>query len=166
MGLCLGKGIRLTLGDIDCINMRVHIRNVKGNKDRLVPLPENTLHVLRNFWNVHKHPHFVFPSRKREVKNACLVKQPLDRNGIQTAMKAVVKQIGIKKISCHLLRHSYATHLLEAGVDLIELKKILGHVSILTTSRHTHLTSKTCNNALQAVNTLTNSLSINWGGIK
>ena len=98
MGLRLGEGIRLTVGDIDSVNMRVHIRDAKGNKDRLVPLPEKTLHVLRNFWHVHRHPHFLFPSRKRGLKNARLVDQPLDRSGIQTAMKAVVKQLGIKKI--------------------------------------------------------------------
>jgi len=166
MGLRLGEGIRLTVGDIDSVNMRVHIRDAKGNKDRLVPLPDNTLRILKNFWTVHKHPHFIFPSRKRGVKNAHLVDLPLDRGGIQTAMKAVVKQIGIKKISCHSLRHSYATHLLEAGVDLIELQKILGHVSVLTTSRYTHLTSKTSNNACQAINTLANSFDIRWGGKK
>jgi len=97
MGLRLGEGIRLTVGDIDSVNMRVHIRNAKGNKDRLVPLPEKTLDTLKKFWDVHKYPHFIFPSRKRGVKNAHLVKQPLDRSGIQTAMKTVVKQIGIKK---------------------------------------------------------------------
>jgi site-specific recombinase XerD len=97
MGLRLGEGIRLTVGDIDSVNMRIHIRNAKGNKDRLVPLPENSLRVLKKFWKVHKHPHFIFPSRKRGVKNAHLVKQPLDRSGIQTAMKAVVNEIGIKK---------------------------------------------------------------------
>ncbi len=97
MGLRLGEGIRLTVGDIDSESMRVHIRDAKGNKDRLVPLPENTLHVLRNFWTVHRHPHFLFPSRKRGLKNAHLVDQPLDRGGIQTAMKAVVKELGIKK---------------------------------------------------------------------
>ena len=97
MGLRLGEGIKLTVGDIDAVNMRVHIRDAKGNKDRLVPLPENTLHVLKNFWTVHKHPHFLFPSRKRGLKNAQLVDQPLDRGGIQTAMKAVVRQLGIKK---------------------------------------------------------------------
>ncbi len=96
MGLRLGEGINLTVGDIDSENMRVHIRDAKGNKDRLVPLPENTLHILKNFWNVHRHPHFIFPSRKRGAKNAHLVDRPLDRGGIQTAMKAVVKQIGIK----------------------------------------------------------------------
>ena len=97
LGLRLGEGIKLTVGDIDSLNMRVHIRDAKGNKDRLVPLPENTLRVLKNFWTVHRHPHFLFPSRKRGLKNAHLVDQPLDRGGIQTAMKAVVRQLGIKK---------------------------------------------------------------------
>jgi len=97
MGLRLGEGIKLTVGDIDSVNMRVHIRDAKGNKDRLVPLPENTLRILRNFWKVHRHPHFIFPSRKRGLKNARLVDLPLERGGIQTAMKAVVQQIGIKK---------------------------------------------------------------------
>ena len=97
MGLRLDEGIKLTVGDIDSVRMRVHIRNAKGNKDRLVPLPEKTLHTLKKFWTVHRHPHFIFPSRKRGVKNAHLANQPLDRGGIQTAMKAVVEQIGIKK---------------------------------------------------------------------
>ena len=162
MGLRLGEGIALEVGDIDTNTMRVHIRNAKGNKDRLVPLPEKTLHILRNFWAVHQHPRFLFPNRKRGLKNAHLVETPLDRGGIQTAMKAVVKQLGIKKISCHSLRHSYATHLLEAGVDLVELQQILGHVSILTTSRYTHLTTVTNNNARQAVNSLTDTFDIIW----
>lgn len=97
MGLRLGEGIRLTVGDIDSNNMQVHIRNAKGNKDRMVPLPKNTLRVLRDFWKVHRHPHFLFPNRKRGVKNAHLVDMPLDRAGIQTAMKTVVTELGIKK---------------------------------------------------------------------
>ena len=97
LGLRLGEGIRLTVADIDAGTMRIHVRNAKGNKDRLVPLPVNTLRVLRNFWSVHRHPRFLFPSRKRGVKNASLVDMPLDRGGIQCAMKAVVTQLGIKK---------------------------------------------------------------------
>jgi len=58
LGLRLGEGIKLKIGDIDSANMRVHVRNAKGNKDRLVPLPEKTLDTLRNFWKLHKHPHF------------------------------------------------------------------------------------------------------------
>jgi site-specific recombinase XerD len=97
MGLRLGEGIKLSIGDIDTTNMRVHVRDSKGNKDRLVPLPEKTLYVLRAFWTLHKHPHFLFPSRKRGLKNAHLVDQPLDRGGIQTAMKSVTRDLGIKK---------------------------------------------------------------------
>ena len=97
MGLRLGECIRLTVADIDSTYMRVHIRNAKGNKDRLVPLPESTLRVLRNFWSLHRHPTFIFPNRKRGLKNAHLVDSPLDRGGIQTTMKAVVDQVGIKK---------------------------------------------------------------------
>jgi site-specific recombinase XerD len=97
LGLRLGEGIRLTIADIDTHTMRIPVRNAKGNKDRLVPLPQNTLRVLRNFWRVHRHPRFLFPSRKRGVKNAALVDLPLDRGGIQCAMKAVVTQLGIKK---------------------------------------------------------------------
>ena len=167
MGLRLSEGINLTIGDIDSTNMRVHIRDSKGNKDRLVPLPENTLLRLRYFWSLHRHPSFIFPSRKRGLKNAHLVTIPIDRSGIQSAMKTVVRQLGIKKkISCHSLRHSYATHLLEAGVDLIELQKILGHSSVLVTSRYTHLTSKTGSNARQAINSLANSIEMNFGGNK
>ncbi len=81
MGLRLGEGIQLTVGDIDANRMRVHIRDAKVNKDRLVPLPDKTLHVLREFWAMHRHPHFLFPSRKRGLKNAHLVDLPLDRGG-------------------------------------------------------------------------------------
>jgi integrase/recombinase XerD len=120
MGLRLGEGIKLQVGDIDADHMRVHIRDAKGNKDRFVPMPHKTLRVLRQFWCHHKHPKFIFPSRKRGVKNCHLVDVPLGRGGIQVTIKKVVDGLGLKKkISCHSLRHSYATHLLEEGIDLI-----------------------------------------------
>ena len=97
LGLRLGEGINLQLGDIDADRLRVHVRNAKGNKDRLVPLPLNTLQVLRRFWAVHRHPVFLFPSRKRGLKSAHLTNVPLDRGGIQVCMKAVVKDMGLKK---------------------------------------------------------------------
>ncbi len=99
MGLRLGEGVRLRVGDIDANYKRVHIRNAKGNKDRFVPLPGKTLDMLRAFWKLHQHPLFLFPNRKRGLKNAYLVETPLNKGGIQTAMKVVIKQVGIKKRS-------------------------------------------------------------------
>ena len=166
MGLRLGEGLQLQVGDIDANCGRVHIRDSKGNKDRLVPLPKNTLHLLRRFWSVHKHPAFIFPNRKRGLKNARLVDSPLDRGGVQQAMKTVVKELKFKKkISCHSLRHSYATHLLEAGVDMLEVQKILGHVSLLTTVKYTHLTSHTTKRADQQINKLMDTFKISWGKV-
>lgn len=166
MGLRLGEGLRLQTGDIDAVRHRVHIRDAKGNKDRLVPLPTNTLNVLRRFWKVHRHSLFIFPSRKRGLRNAHLTDIHLDRNGAQTAMKKVVAELRFNKnISCHTLRHSYATHLLEAGVDILELQNILGHANLLTTSKYTHLTSHTTQTATIYINTLMDKFNIGWGKV-
>jgi len=97
MGLRLGEGLRLQIGDIDATRQRVHVRNAKGNKDRLVPLPDKTLRILRRFWSLHRHPQFLFPSRKRGLKNAHLASMPMDRGGVQVAMTTVVRGMGLKK---------------------------------------------------------------------
>ncbi len=165
MGLRLGEGVKLKIGDIDAINKRVHIRDAKGNKDRLVPLPDATLLTLRSFWSIHRHEQFIFPNRKHGKKHAHRAKSPIAQGGIQAAMRQVVKELGIKKkISCHSLRHSFATHLLESGVDLQEVQKTLGHVSILTTSRYTHLTTRRSDNSLKAMNELAAKVDLGWGG--
>jgi len=167
MGLRLSETIHLSINDIDADNMRVHIRDSKGNKDRFVPLPLGTLQILRRFWQMRRHPLFIFPNRKRGVNNAHLVDRPLERGGIQVAMKKVVDRLWPnKKISCHSLRHSYATHLLNEGVDLIELQGILGHVSLLTTARYTHLTSVNHEEACKKINTIIDSVIFSWGGEK
>ncbi len=97
MGLRLGEGLRLQIGDIDAPRQRVHIRNAKGNKDRLVPLPDKTLQVLRRFWSLHRHPQFLFPSHKRGLKKAHLASMPMDRGGVHVTMAAVVHEKGLKK---------------------------------------------------------------------
>ena len=71
-----------------------------------------------------------------------------------------------KKITPHSLRHSYATHLIEAGVDLLEVQKLLGHRSVLTTAKYTHLTAQTHNNALTVINDVMNGFSIDWRSVK
>ena len=97
MGLRLGEGLNLEVGDIDATRMRVHIRNAKGNKDRLVPLPINTLQVLRQFWALHRHPTFMFPNRTRGLKGAHLAESPLDRGGVQSTINLVTQEMGLKK---------------------------------------------------------------------
>ncbi len=103
MGLRLGEGLNLQVGDIDATRMRVHIRNAKGNKDRLVPLPLSTLQVLRKFWVVHKNPVLIFPNRARGLKGAHLAESPLDRGGVQKTIELVTEEMGLKKHFLSLL---------------------------------------------------------------
>nr|VFK80829.1 MAG: Site-specific recombinase XerD [Candidatus Kentron sp. SD]VFK80960.1 MAG: Site-specific recombinase XerD [Candidatus Kentron sp. SD] len=99
LGLRLGEGLRLQVGDIDAGYQRVHIRNAKGNKDRLVPLPDVTLNLLRRFWKVHRNPVLLFPNRSGGLKVARSAKTPLDRAGVGTALHKVVQTCGLKKRS-------------------------------------------------------------------
>lgn len=97
LGLRLGEGLNLEVGDIDAHRRRVHIRDAKGNKDRFVPLPNATLDVLRRFWRIHHHPVLLFPNRKGGLKASYHATTPLDRGGIQVTMRKVVDACGIKK---------------------------------------------------------------------
>jgi site-specific recombinase XerD len=99
LGLRLGEGLRLEVGDIDAERGRVHIRDAKGNKDRLVPLPLMTLSVLRRFWALHRHPTLLFPNRKRGLGKAHLAPSHLDRGGVQVTMARVVRELAFKKRS-------------------------------------------------------------------
>jgi integrase len=89
----------------------VHIRNAKGNKDRLVPLPLKTLKVLRRFWSLHRHPVFLFPNRKRGLDFAHLAESPLDRGGIQVAIKGGGQEMGLKK-TFHAILYAIVTPLI------------------------------------------------------
>lgn len=157
MGLRLSEGLNLTIHDIDAHTMQVHVRDGKGGKDRLVPLPERTLHALRAHWASHKHPKLIFPGLGGNID------KPMDRGGIQKAMKLILKDCGIQKmISPHSLRHCFATHLLEQGLDLRSLQTLLGHASLNTTARYTQMTPLKQRDAALAINLLADSLTFTW----
>jgi site-specific recombinase XerD len=106
LGLRLGEGLRLEVGDIDAARSRVHIRGAKGNKDRFVPLPQATHQHLRQFWRVHRNPVLLFPNRHGGLRGAAAATTPLDRGGVQTTLHKVVEACGLKKRS---LRTACAT---------------------------------------------------------
>ncbi|MFZ2452416.1 MAG: site-specific integrase [Methylovulum miyakonense] len=97
LGLRLGEGLRLQVGDIDAARGRVHIRDAKGNKDRFVPLPQTTHQILQKFWLVHRNPVLLFPNRQGGLKGASRATTPMDRGGVQTALHGVVEACGLKK---------------------------------------------------------------------
>jgi integrase len=99
LGLRLGEGLRLQVGDIDAARQRVHIRDAKGNRDRFVPLPQATHHLLRRFWQVHRNPVLLFPSRLGGLKAAARATTHMDPGGVQTTLHRVVAACGLKKRS-------------------------------------------------------------------
>jgi integrase/recombinase XerD len=140
-GLRLNEGVSLQVADIDSARMLLHVRQGKGAKDRCIPLPSSTLEMLRTFWVLHRHPMWLFPGRPQEGEPSAAAVTPMSASGVQRAMRAAVKACGLQKqATVHTLRHSYATHLLEAGVNLRLIQAYLGHSSPQTTARYTHLT--------------------------
>ncbi len=153
MGLRLSEALHLCITDIDSQLMQVHIREGKGGKDRLLPLPNHTLHALRRYWATHRHPKLIFPG------NGKTLNATMDKGSVQKALKQVLNTCNINKhISPHSLRHCFATHLLEQGLDLRSLQQLLGHSSLNTTARYTQLTTVKQQDAVRLVNQLTDNL--------
>lgn len=139
-GLRLQEGTHLRVSQIDSQRMVLHIQGGKGNKDRYVPLPQATLELMRGYWATHHHPMWLFPATIPQGWTPPQ-SQPMDGSGVQKAFKAALHSSGIQKAATpHTLRHSYATHLLEAGVNLRLIQTYLGHESLSTTAIYTHLT--------------------------
>ena len=99
MGLRLSEGLALKVGDIDAQRQRVHVRDSKGNRDRLVPLPAATLSVLRRFWQTHRNPQLLFPNRQGGLAGARSALTPLDRGGVQNTLRKVAMDCNLKKRS-------------------------------------------------------------------
>ena len=140
-GLRLHEAVSIAPADIDSKRMMVHIKAGKGRKDRLVPLPKSTLLLLRAFYKTHRNTYFIFPAPGRGGHCDAASTKPLPDSSVQTVLKKALQQAAIiKNVSVHNLRHSYATHLLEAGIDIRIIQKYLGHDSISSTMIYTHLT--------------------------
>jgi integrase/recombinase XerD len=141
LGLRIGEGTNLQVSDIDSARMFVHIHAGKGNKDRYIPLPQRTLEILRAFYRMHHNPLFIFPAPGRgTLANMGRSQKPIPISSIQIAFRDAKKLAGIhKRVSVRHLRHSYATHLLEAGVDLRYVQQYLGHDDPKTTMIYTQL---------------------------
>ena len=134
LGLRLQEGTNLKIADIDSDRMFVHIHRGKGNKDRFVPLPKRTLEIFRENWKTHKNPELLFPAPGRGQIHMPTAKKPVPYASIQTAFHRALKKTKIlKKASVHNLRHSYAVHLLEAGVSMRYVQEYLGHNDPRTT---------------------------------
>jgi site-specific recombinase XerD len=137
LGLRLGEALNLRVGDIDSARGQVHVRAGKGRKDRFVVLPSLTLAGLRSYWRQHRHPELLFPGNGTSATGS------MDRGSTQKAFARVVADCKIHKhVSIHSLRHSYATHLIEVGLNLRGVQELLGHASPQTTARYVHMTDK------------------------
>jgi integrase/recombinase XerD len=153
-GLRLHEGLHLEVSDIDSQRMMIHVHRGKGAKDRYVPLPQSTLQLLRRYWLTHRHPGLVFPALGRSGQGATQAQTPMAKSSVQGAFRRAKFDAGIAKkgVAIHTLRHSYATHLLEAGVNLRVIQRYMGHAQLETTMLYLHLTQKGQEDACQLIN--------------
>lgn len=131
-GLRLAEASNLKLADIDSQRMQLRIVSGKGNKMRMVPLSPRLLESLRVYWRKYRPTDFLFPGKTPD--------RPYAATSIQKAIKQSAQRAGIKKrVHPHVLRHSFATGLLEAGVDILTISRLLGHSSFVTTMVYLHV---------------------------
>lgn len=131
-GLRVSEACKLKIIDIDSKNMQIVIRKGKGKKDRYSILSESNLKVLREYWKIYQPKEYLFSGRYRT--NA------ITPRSVQKVLAKSIKKSGItKKATVHTLRHSFATHLLDAGTDICYIQRLLGHTRISTTTIYLHL---------------------------
>jgi len=134
-GLRLSEACHLTTSDIDAARSVIHVRHGKGNKDRLVPLSEQLLGILRRYWKQERpQPPWLFAANNGEALRARTARK---------ALRRAANRAGIdKRVTPHTLRHSFATHLLESGTELRIIQVLLGHASIKSTTRYAQVSTK------------------------
>jgi site-specific recombinase XerD len=142
LSISYGTGLRasevcnLKIGDIDSDRMLIHVEKGKGGKDRKVMLSPGLLELLRDYWREARPEGWLFPGKPRI--------NPLSPRQLHRAFSAAKHLAGIKKprSTLHTLRHSFATHLLEAGTDVRVIQVLLGHAKLSTTAQYTHVATK------------------------
>lgn len=148
-GLRVGEAVRLRPADIDTARAVVRILDGKGGKNREVPIAPAMIERLRGYWKAHRNPKWIFPGVGRGWKDRfhSLAKamgqspKPMSVTAVQNAMRMAVASCGLKKkATCHTLRHSFATHLLEDGVSIRQVSEYLGHATLQSTLIYLHLT--------------------------
>ncbi|MGB9774923.1 MAG: site-specific tyrosine recombinase/integron integrase [Bacteroidota bacterium] len=133
-GLRVGEAVRIRVEDIDGARKLIRIKSAKGKKDRYTILSDVALKQLREYYKEYKPRGFLFAGAEG--------REHISERSVQTVFERAVKSVGIRKeVSVHSLRHSFATHLLESGVDLRYIQELLGHNSSKTTEVYTHVST-------------------------
>jgi integrase/recombinase XerD len=162
-GLRLQEGTPLQVPDSASARMVVHVRNGTGAKDRYAPLPQQTLARLRHSWTTHRNPAWLFPAPGRSGLGMSTASTPMPRTSVQDALRAALQARSIhQRAAVHTRRHSWATHLLEAGVNLRLIQHSLGHHAPSTTALSPHLTATAEAIATATLHRLLAALSRPW----
>lgn len=155
LGLRLKETTHLQVSDVDSQRMFVHIHHGKGAKDRYVPLPQRTLTVLREHWKNHRNPKLLFPAPGRGYNQLSSTDRALPDTSIQIPFKQACRKAKINKpVSVRHLRHAYAVHLIEAGVDLRFVQDYLGHSDPRTTLIYTQMINHALPEPVDLINRL------------
>ena len=142
-GLRLSEAVNITVHDIDGRRMRIHVRQGKGSKDRFVPLPHTTYLLLQQYWLTHRNPRLLFPAIGRGGQKGHSTTRPMPTPTVQAGLRRAADTAKLYRpgLRIHTLRHCFATHLLEAGINVHAIQKYLGHSDLSTTLRYFHLTN-------------------------
>lgn len=154
-GLRLSEGLNLRVQDIDGKRGFLKI-NGKGSKERYVPLPESTYALLRMYWVTHKNKKLIFPALGNKFDKASTSIKPMAISTVQRTLKDAARSAKVKpeRVRSHVLRHSYATHLLEAGVSIRAIQKYLGHATLEQTMVYLHLTEMKIKESVAVINSM------------
>lgn len=161
IGLLYGCGLRcfearnVQLSDLDFERAALHVRQGKGGKDRYVPLSQHLIRGLKHYIQTEKPKQWLFNGQPQADRSGGDFDGRYSQRGVQWAITQAVKKAGITKdVSVHTLRHTYATHLLEDGLDILTIKDLLGHHSIDTTMIYLHVAQSGNNKAFSPLDTL------------